>query len=475
MVAFGSASTRPPAEQATNFRQLLNHPPQHFYVKPLPFEKPFRFYKKLRPHFAHSFILESAPGPQRLAEFTFLGFDPQHCVRLDAQGLSLDGVLQTTDDPLAFLRGLLRPYALDAHPQLKYMGGLVGYFGYDFVPYLERRVPRPDAPHAFPNAELGLYLDGVVYDHKEEQAYYFSHAEDRSDAWLELAQAGEPDLARFCCEAFACQLDEARFKAAVLEVQRAIREGEIYQLVLSRQLQGAFEGDALQAYERMRGLTPSPYMYFVEFGKRSIAGSSPEMLVAVQDGVVTTYPIAGTRPLGQSEAERQRLAQDLLSDEKERAEHVMLVDLARNDVGRVARVGSVEVSEFMHVEAFSHVQHMVSCVQGRLQQGLDALDALGSVFPAGTVSGAPKVRAMELIHQLEPCARGPYAGVVGYLSLNGNLDTAIAIRTAFFDHDQVYLQAGAGIVADSVPESEFAETEHKLGPMREALSQGGAR
>lgn len=399
-----------------------------------------------------------------------MGFDPRNVVRLTQEGLFLDDVVQDAGNPLNCLRNLLKQFRIDGHPQAKYLGGLVGYFGYDFIPYVER-APVPEVPHPFPDAELGLYLDGIVFDHVEDQAYYFTHAEDRSAMFLGFCQEKPPLEASFACGAFESSMDEAQFVDAVLQAKEAIRQGEAYQIVLSRQLRASFSGDPLRAYAKMRGLAPSPYMYFVQFGQRAIAGSSPEMLVAVQDGVVCTYPIAGTRPIGASDSERQRLANDLLNDEKERAEHVMLVDLARNDVGRVAQTGSVNVTQYMKVEAFSHVQHLVSCVQGRLREDLDSLDALVSVFPAGTVSGAPKVRAMELIGELEPCARGPYAGVVGYVSLNGNLDTAIAIRTAFFTEDRVYLQAGAGIVADSLPEREFLETEQKLGPMQDALMQ----
>jgi anthranilate synthase component 1 len=230
-------------------------------------------------------------------------------------------------------------------------------------------------------------------------------------------------------------------------------------------------GDPLAFYEALRRLNPSPYMYYLDFGMRRVIGASPEMLLRVEDRTATTFPIAGTRPLGTTLVESDRLADDLLADEKERAEHNMLVDLARNDLGRVSVFGSVRVPQYMTVERYSHVQHIVSRVEATLAPGRDALDAFSAVFPAGTVSGAPKPRAMEILHGLEGTARGPYAGVVGYLSLNGNMDTAIAIRTLFADGPTYYMQAGAGIVADSDPAREWLETEHKLGSLKAALSE----
>jgi anthranilate synthase component 1 len=227
----------------------------------------------------------------------------------------------------------------------------------------------------------------------------------------------------------------------------------------------------LALYQQLRKINPSPYMFYLDFGERKILGSSPETLVTVKNGEVLTYPIAGTRPLGQNMKERRRYKEEMLADEKERAEHTMLVDLARNDIGKVCQVGSVHVAEYMNVQEFSHVQHMVSKVQGTLEEGLDAMDAFCAVFPAGTVSGAPKPRAMEIISELEQRPRGPYAGAVGYLSLNGDLDSAIAIRSAFICRDRLRIQAGAGIVYDSDPGKEYVETENKLGAMSAAIAR----
>ena len=249
--------------------------------------------------------------------------------------------------------------------------------------------------------------------------------------------------------------------------------GDIFQVVLSKRYEFRVKGDLIAFYRSLREINPSPYMYFFKAGDRQIVGSSPEMLVRVDNRVVETFPIAGTRPCVENQGENRRLAKELLADPKERAEHVMLVDLARNDVGKIAKFGSVHVPEFMKVHRYSHVQHIVSQVVGDLKENCECYDALRAVFPAGTVSGAPKVRAMEIIEELEPTRRGPYAGAVGYFSYNGNADFAITIRTLFADKDKAYIQVGAGIVADSVPEREWFETDHKAEALMKALKHSG--
>jgi anthranilate synthase component 1 len=424
-----------------------------------PTVEPIALYAAVRKRSQKSFLLESAPG--RFAEFSFIGFDPVRIIRF--------GFADPLGAPLQALRELLVPRA----SPYKYIGGLVGYISYEFVRHLEKLTLKPSR---FPELEFGLFLDGVIYDHRHGRAFYFSHGEDRSalvvDAMDEARHRDEPKIP-FACAELRGDCSRAEFELLVARARERIASGEIFQIVLSRQLAAPYQGDLFAVYQRLRAINPSPYMYFLDFGDRTIAGSSPEMLVAVRDRTVLTYPIAGTRPLGRSEDETAALARELRADPKERAEHVMLVDLARNDVGRISEFGSVRVPEYMSVERFSHVQHLVSRVEGRLREGLDALDALAALFPAGTVSGAPKVRAMELIAQLEKTARGPYAGAVGYLSFNGNMDMAITIRTIWADQKNVYTRAGAGIVYDSVPEREWLETENKLQAMKNAL-QGGA-
>jgi anthranilate synthase component 1 len=266
-----------------------------------------------------------------------------------------------------------------------------------------------------------------------------------------------------------------RFEEAVEKAKDYIISGDIFQVVLSKRYDFRFEGNLMAFYRSLREINPSPYMYYFKAGNRQIVGSSPEMLVRVDNRVVETFPIAGTRPCVENQSENKRLAEELLADPKERAEHVMLVDLARNDVGKVAKFGSVHVPEFMKVHRYSHVQHIVSQVVGDLQDDKECYDALRAVFPAGTVSGAPKVRAMEIIEELEPTKRGPYAGAVGYFSYNGNADFAITIRTLFADGDKACIQVGAGIVADSIPEREWFETDHKAEALMKALKKAGGK
>ena len=467
VITFGSAKSH-----------LQSEPTPGLILKELDLQDPFLLYRAIRRRFPTSFILESAPGlglgRERRAEHTFLGFAPERVIGLEDGWITIDGErIGRTDAPLDYLREVLAQYRYRTTAEFKYIGGLVGYVGYDFAGYLER-VPRTRKPLGFPEFLLGLFLDGVIFDHREGRCFYFSHGEDRSGALEEAlpADAEGPPQEGFVLRSLRSETAKAEFCAQVARAKEHIAAGDVYQVVLSRRLSGRFSGDLLAVYERLRELNPSPYMYFLDFGEIKIAGSSPEMLLAVEGDRLVTYPIAGTRPLGRDGAEEAAYRRELLADEKELAEHNMLVDLARNDLGRVARFGSVRVPEYLAVEQFSHVQHLVSRVEGRLRPGLDALDAFASVFPAGTVTGAPKVRAMELIAELEGSPRGPYAGVIGYFSLNGNMDSAIAIRTIFAKGSRLYLQAGAGIVADSVPEREWAETESKLGALIAALGLG---
>lgn len=482
MIDFGppSPSSSPFARPTPAVSRLI--------VRELPLKDPFALYAAIRRRVRTCFLLESAPGPERLAEFTYLGFEPEHIYTLREGTLFVDGRPLgpvEVDEPLAVLRGVLSAYHMPIEVQQpKYFGGLVGYISYDFARHLEPLLQRsrPPTNSSFPDFELGLYLDGVIFDHQARQAFYFSHSEDRCElvrkALRELGVEPQPERERKAPRLRVGPLEsdtsKAEFEANVARALELIREGEVFQLVLARRLRAHFAGDLFAFYAQLRAINPSPYMFCLEFERgspqqRTIAGSSPEMLVAVRDRTVITYPIAGTRPLGRDAREEARYCEELLADEKERAEHAMLVDLARNDVGRVSAFGDVRVPELMKVERFSHVQHLVSRVEGTLREGLDALDALAALFPAGTVTGAPKLRAMEWIDRLERSPRGPYAGVVGYLSLTGDLDTAITIRTLFARGDELYLQAGAGIVADSIPTREWLETEHKLQALITAL------
>ncbi len=428
---------------------------------------PYALFAASRDTHPHAFLLESLTGPERLREYTFLGFDPEMTISYRAGVLRTNWDTQKTDRPFDALRRILEEHAAPEAPG-PFVGGLVGYVSFEFVHNLDRVPVHLSSP--FPEFEFGLYLDGVLVDHVRHRVDYFtqgaSRAEDlpRADG-ADHAFHAEPPIPERRPEDFVAAVDAARAK---------IREGEAFQIVLSRRERGSLSGDPLAFYEALRRINPSPYMYYLDFGARRVIGSSPEMLLRVQGRTATTFPIAGTRPMGSTPAETERLAAELSADEKERAEHNMLVDLARNDLGKVCSFGSVRVPQYMEVERYSHVQHLVSRVEGQLAPGKDALDAFSSVFPAGTVSGAPKPRAIEIIHELEGAPRGPYAGVVGYLSLNGNLDTAIAIRTLFADGPSYYLQAGAGIVADSDPVRELRETEQKLGGLKAALREAAS-
>jgi len=311
-----------------------------------------------------------------------------------------------------------------------------------------------------------------VFDHRQKRAFYYHSSDNRlaevehlikQPRTSEGLEYGRPKV----------NITKKRFEEAVEKAKEYIVSGDIFQVVLSKRYDFRVKGDLMAFYRSLREINPSPYMYFFKAGNRQIVGSSPEMLVRVDNRVVETFPIAGTRPCVENPRENKRLAEELLADPKERAEHVMLVDLARNDVGKVAKFGSVHVPEFMKVHRYSHVQHIVSQVVGDLKDDRECYDALRAVFPAGTVSGAPKVRAMEIIEELEPTKRGPYAGAVGYFSYNGNADFAITIRTLFADGDKAYIQAGAGIVADSVPEREWFETDHKAEALIKALKKTG--
>jgi anthranilate synthase component I len=319
---------------------------------------------------------------------------------------------------------------------------------------------------------MGVFDDGFVFDHKQKRAYYYYYNENRLAEIEKLTkQPAEPEVLSFSQP--KVNINKERYEKAVEKAKEYVTQGDIFQAVLSKRYAFNFEGDLTKFYRSLRMINPSPYMYFFKAGERQIVGSSPEMLARVENRTVETFPIAGTRPCTTNAAENRQLSKELLSDPKERAEHVMLVDLARNDVGRIAKFGSVRVPEFMQVSRYSHVQHIVSRVVGDLKEECESYDALKAVFPAGTVSGAPKVRAMEIIDELEPTRRGPYAGAVGYFAYNGNADFAITIRTLFAERNHAYIQAGAGIVADSVPEREWFETEHKADALMKALQVSG--
>ena len=384
-----------------------------------------------------------------------------------------EGNKQHVTDPLSAIQQALKSQVL-LNKEFRFIGGAVGYISYDVVRYWEKLPLKTRDDTGFPDVQMGVFDDGIVFDHKEKTAYYYFLGEDRFDEIARLGtKSGNSETLSFSQP--KVNITKEYFEHAVEKAKEYVRQGDIFQVVLSKRYDFRVQGNLIAFYRSLRAINPSPYMYFFKSGDRQIVGSSPEMLVRVENRAVETFPIAGTRPVADNPAENKRLAHDLLSDPKERAEHVMLVDLARNDVGKIAAYGSVRVPEFMQVHKYSHVQHIVSRVMGNLREGCQSYDALKAVFPAGTVSGAPKPRAMEIIEELEPARRGPYAGAVGYFSYNGNADFAITIRTLFADKEKAHIQAGAGIVADSVPEREWFETENKTEALMKALEVAGGK
>jgi anthranilate synthase component 1 len=427
-----------------------------------------------------AFLLESVVGGERIARYSFLGRDPIETV--EARG--------PADDLLGALRARMGPPPAEVPGLPRLTGGAVGYLSYDAVRLFER-VPDRHPPDRLPLASFSFYRSLVAFDHARQRIVLVADAEPGSRTAFERAQdvlegfeadlhgprpaAAPPDPPRPAIDAGGEFFpDGAGFRESVRRAQDYIAAGDIFQVVLSRRCRVECPCDPFTVYRALRMVNPSPYMYFLKDGERAVAGASPEMLVRVEGRRAETRPIAGTRPRGATAEDDERLGRELLADEKERAEHVMLVDLGRNDLGRVSRFRSVAVPEFMAVERYSHVMHIVSSVTGELAEGKDALDALAATFPAGTLSGAPKIRAMEIIDELEPDRRGLYGGAVGYLDLRGNLDFCITIRTVVLEGGQAVVQAGAGIVADSDPESERREMEAKAAAMREALRLAGS-
>jgi anthranilate synthase component I len=443
-------------------------------------DSPRSLFVKIQEEFENAFLLESAIGAKRLAEYSFIGFEPQTVVSVKDGALgvrSLDGAKESlrTEDPLEELRKLVAsPDSSDllTRSPFRFLGGAVGYISYDSIRYWEQLPTKARDDLSLPDMEFGIYTDGIVFDHLKRGIHYYSLGrEDRLDQVNSLLKRGERrDRGELTAPIGARPtVEKEKFKAMVETAKKQITAGHIFQVVLSKRYDFELQGDLSIFYEALSQINPSPYMYFLKFGERRIVGSSPEMLVRVENRQIETFPIAGTRPHLADRQANTKLTKDLLADPKERAEHTMLVDLARNDVGRVAKYGSVKVPELFTVQQFSHVQHIVSRVVGTLRGEFDSFDAMRAMFPAGTVSGAPKPRAMEIIEELEPVRRGPYAGALGYFSFNGNADFAITIRTLVARGSKCSIQAGAGIVADSDPEKEWYETESKAAGLMKAV------
>jgi len=447
----------------------------------------------------YSYLFESVQGGEKWGRYSIIGLPCRTVLRIRGNDVEIerDGNVTERDhapDPLGYIRQFQARYRMPEIDGLpRFTGGLVGYFGYETVRYIEPRLgdlEKPDVIRA-PDILLMVSDEVIVFDNLAGKLYLvihvnpaiddaFNKANARLDEMIARLRTAVPQVDGYAVAQrvgerdFVSDFTQAGFEQAVDRSLEYIRAGDIMQVVLSQRLTIPYAAAPLDLYRALRTLNPSPYMYFVDVKDFHIVGSSPEILVRLEDDVVTVRPIAGTRPRGRTADEDAVLAAELLADPKELAEHLMLMDLGRNDVGRVAEIGSVQVTDRMVIERYSHVMHIVSNVVGKLKNGMDAIDVLRATFPAGTVSGAPKVRAMEIIRELEPVKRGVYSGAVGYLGWNGNMDTAIAIRTAVIKDSRLYIQAGAGIVADSIPRNEWNETLNKARAIFRAVTMASA-
>ena len=427
----------------------------------------FEIYNKISRNYSNSFLFESLTGPEELAETSIMGFGPELIVKGYYDKVTIesrDGTVETisTSDPLNKIKELVLKTSDQTY---RYLGGAVGHINYDAIRLWEK-IPK-NHPIDEPIMEFGIYTDGILFDNKQKKSFYFYYERNRVDE----IKSSESKFDEFTMSEITSNLDEEKFTSIVEKAKKYIYDGDIFQVVLSRKFSFDSDGDYLKLYEKLRALNPSPYLYHMKMSQKTIIGASPEMLIRVTGDQVETFPIAGTRKITEDEEKNDEMQKELVNDEKELAEHTMLVDLGRNDIGRVCDYGTVHVKSLMDVKRFSHVQHMVTHVVGKLSKKFDMYDAFKAVFPAGTVSGAPKVRAMEIIDELEPESRGPYAGAVGYFSFNGCCDFAIAIRSIFADGKSGFVQAGAGIVFDSIAKNELNETEHKANAMITALKE----
>lgn len=448
-------------------------------------DTPLSTYLKLADQ-PYSYLLESVEGGEKWGRYSIIGLPCQRRLQVRGHEVTLfegNTVLEQSqqDDPLDYIEDFQKRFSVPELDNLPlFTGGLVGYFGYDTVRYVEKRlvnIPEND-PIDVPDILLLISEEVVVFDNLSGKLYLIVHANTEHKRPLEKARQRLNELerqlrslavssysvgtGRTTVESdFKSGFTEEKFKDAVSKIKEYVLAGDIMQCVISQRMSTPFEAQPLELYRALRCLNPSPYMFFFNLDDFHVVGSSPEILARVEENLVTVRPIAGTRKRGATEAEDKALEKELLEDPKELAEHLMLIDLGRNDVGRIAQTGSVTLTDKMVIERYSHVMHIVSSVTGQLKDGMSAMDVLKATLPAGTLSGAPKVRAMEIIDEMEPVKRGVYGGAVGYLSWNGNMDTAIAIRTAVIKDQVLHIQAGAGVVADSEPRLEWKETMNK--------------
>ena len=449
------------------------------------FITPIEAIRILKKSSTHAYMLESAKANENWGRYTFLGFDPEHSISCIDKQMNVDGEEFTCFDPTGYLRDLLKKYKSPRLASLPpFTGGLVGYFSFDYINYKEPSIKRDvDDSEGFKDIDVMLFKDVIVFDHVKQKIILITNIsldEDTTIAYEEAVKklekikrllfTGEKsyETGKLLSEVKPL-FSEKEFSEMIAKAKHHIKEGDIFQIVLSNRLQADFCGSLFDTYRVLRTVNPSPYMFYFSGTDVEIAGASPETLVKLEDGILHTFPLAGTRPRGKNEVEDLLLEEELLADKKELAEHNMLVDLGRNDLGKISKFGSVKVEKLHSIERYSHVMHIGSTVRGEIRPENDALDALEAVLPAGTLSGAPKIRACQLIGELENNKRGVYGGAIGYIDFTGNMDTCIAIRLAYKKNGKVFIRSGAGIVADSKPDKEYMESINKAGAVVDAL------
>ena len=446
---------------------------------------PIQAVRKLKNVSTHCFLLESAEPQETWGRYTFLGYDPKLSITCSNGDMQIGDLKMKTDNPSAVLRQLLSEYRSPRIPELPpFTGGLTGYFSYDYLNYAEPSVRREteDTEH-FKDVDLMLFDKVIAFDNLRQKIVLIVNVRlEEGDAGYRRAEMELAAMRRLLTEGDEAKevagrltgevtplFGKQQFCSMVEKARHYIKEGDIFQIVLSNRLSAPFEGSLLNIYRMLRTVNPSPYMFYFSGTDVEVAGASPETLVKLEDGILHTFPLAGTRPRGKTPVEDKQLEAELLRDEKELAEHNMLVDLGRNDLGKISRFGSVQVETLHAIQRFSHVMHIGSTVRGEIREDKDALDAVEAVLPAGTLSGAPKIRACQLIGELENNKRGIYGGAIGYIDFAGNMDTCIAIRIAYKKNGKVFIRSGAGIVYDSVPEKEYEECLNKARAVLRAL------
>ena len=451
------------------------------------FITPIEAVRILKATSTHTYLLESAKANENWGRYTFLGFEPELSISCIDGKMNVDGKEFTCSDPTNYLRELLKKYKSPRISSLPpFTGGLVGYFSFDFINYKEPSTKMNiDDSEGFKDIDLMLFKDVIAFDNVKQKIILITNIELDKDIRVEYEKALQrlnsiKELLYTGKKSFeggkllgevTPLFSKDEFSDMIGKAKHHIKEGDIFQIVLSNRLQANFEGSLFDTYRVLRTVNPSPYMFYFSGTDVEVAGASPETLVKLEDGILHTFPLAGTRPRGKSEKEDKELETELLADEKELAEHNMLVDLGRNDLGKISKFGSVVVEKFHSIERYSHVMHIGSTVRGEIRPEYDALNALEAVLPAGTLSGAPKIRACQLIEELENNKRGIYGGAIGYIDFTGNMDTCIAIRLAYKKNGKVFIRSGAGIVADSDPDKEYMESINKAGAVVDALKK----